>query len=188
MPGRLLTTIRSRCRVLNFQPLGDDDVKKAACQALGAAGIAEPEDGQWPVLLAAAEGRVANLLSLASDDGLALSKKVDQVFRNLMQTDWVGVHQLSDEFSAVAGNEKFESFVDLLLARLARTIKAAALDTGNDEDLKTAQRLGVKRDLASWAELWETLVREKATQAGLNLDRKAFVLDCVIRLRQLATG
>ena len=186
MPGRLLTTIRSRCRLLNMLPLGDSDAKQAAEQALRAAGQAFPDDAQWPILLQAAEGSVADVLRLASDDGIALSSKVDQVFGNLLRPNWPAMHQLSDEFAAVSAGDKFEAFIDLLLARLARTVRAAATLQGDPIDLETARRLGTDGDLASWAELWETLIREKAVQGTLNLDRKAFVLDCVARLSRLA--
>ena len=81
MPGRLLTTIRSRCRVLNLLPLGDDDVRQAATQALIAAGLPVPPDEAWPALVVSAEGSVAKLLALASDEGIALAKKVDQLIR-----------------------------------------------------------------------------------------------------------
>ena len=186
MPGRLLTTIRSRCRLLNMLPLAEGDVRAAAEQALRAAEQAIPDEAQWPILLQAAEGSVADLLRLASDDGIALSGKVDQVFGNLTRPNWPAMHQLSDEFAAVSAGDKFEAFIDLLLARLARTVRAAATRQGEPIDLETARRLGTDGDLASWAELWETLIREKASQGALNLDRKAFVLDCVARLSRLA--
>ncbi len=186
MPGRLLTTIRSRCRQLSMLPLEESALRPAAEQALREAGQPIPDDAQWSMLLKSAEGSVARLLSLASDDGIALSKKVDLVFGNLTRTDWSVIHQLSDEFSTVSAGEKFDAFINLLLARLARTVLAAAMREGDDVDLATARRLGAQADLASWAELWETLVREKAVQDALNLDRKAFVLDCVARLSRLA--
>lgn len=183
-PGRLLTTIRSRCRVVHMAPLGDDALRSAATQALTAAEIELPDEEQWTALFQAANGSVGRLLMLASDDGVAISRKVEQVFGNLSQTDWPAIHQLADEFSAVTAGEKFETFVELLLARLGRIIRAGASGQGDDRDMAAAERLGIRGDLASWAELWETLVREKSVQGGLNLDRKAFVLDCVMRLRR----
>lgn len=185
MPGRLLTTIRSRCRQLNMWPLDPAPLRQAAGQAFDHGDQAVPDEAQWAPLLQASHGSVAKLLSLASDDGIALSNKVDQVFSNLARTDWPRIHQLSDEFSAVAAAQKFDTFVDLLLARLARTVRAAASGQGQTVDLETAKKIGVQADLASWAELWETLVREKAVLGALNLDRKAFVLDCVMRLSRL---
>ena len=114
-----------------------------------------------------------------------MRSKVDVLFANLTRTDWSAMHQLSDEFAAVVASDKFESFVELLLARIARVVRAGAMGLGEAPDLATAEKLGVSGNLASWAELWETLVREKAIQGSLNLDRKAFVLDCIMRMRKL---
>lgn len=186
MPGRLLTTIRSRCRVLSMPGLQTVDLQAASEQALRAVSMDLPAAEQWPMLVEAADGSVGRLLGLASDDGVALAKKVDQLLGNLERTDWQAMHQLSDEFAAVSAGEKFEAFMDLLLGRLARLVRVAALGSGAAADLHMADTIGMRRDLASWAELWETLVREKAIQASLNLDRKAFVLDCLMRLRKLA--
>jgi DNA polymerase-3 subunit delta' len=187
MPGGLLTTIRSRCRLLHMGPLGREDLIGAALQALEQADLPVPGDSQWPELVEAADGSVAKLLGLASDDGVVLARKVDQVYGNLVRTDWPLMHQLSDEFAAVAAGDKFETFIDLLLARLARLVRAAATGSGSLSELEAAHKLGIDADLASWAELWETLVREKATQGALNLDRKAFVVECVMRLGKLAS-
>ena len=57
---------------------------------------------------------------------------------------------------------------------------------GEAGDVEAARRLRVGDDLASWAELWETLVREKALQGTLNLDRKAFLLEAARRLGRLS--
>ena len=100
-------------------------------------------------------------------------------------------------------------YITKTLSRISQKIKAFSLEKTNpkislkntgselkplinaynnmiDELEESAQKLGIAADLASWAELWETLVREKAMQGSLNLDRKAFVIECVMRLRKLA--
>jgi DNA polymerase III subunit delta' len=187
MPGRLLATIRSRCRVLQMGPLGEQDLTQAAVQALKQADLPLPGENEWPALVEAADGSVAKLLALASEDGVALARKVDQVYGNLVRTDWPRIHQLSDEFAAAAAVQKFETFIDLLLVRLARLVHVAASGRGSSSEREVAHKLGINADLASWAELWETLVREKAAQSSLNLDRKAFVVECVMRLGKLAS-
>ncbi len=39
--------------------------------------------------------------------------------------------------------------------------------------------------LASWAELWETIAREKSEAQALNLDRKTLILETFARLETL---
>jgi len=49
-----------------------------------------------------------------------------------------------------------------------------------------AQRLIPEERLPAWAELWETVVRERDDAVLLNLDRKALILGTFARLEALA--
>ncbi len=188
MPGRVLATIRSRCRLLALQPLGADDVAAAARQAFEASETEAPGEGDWPALVAAAGGSVRRLLTLAGEDGAGLTRKVDQFLDYARRSNWAQIHQLADTMSGAQVGPAFDAFVELLTQRLGLVIRAAARGEGAAADLEAARQLGVGDDLASWAELWETLVREKALQGSLNLDRKGFLIDAARRLAKLAAG
>src|SRR5262249_17583272 len=75
-PGRLLTTIRSRCRVITMPPLSDSDLKRAASQAMATAGKSIPEDHEWDKLLPLAGGSVGRALTLLGGGGLALQARI----------------------------------------------------------------------------------------------------------------
>src|SRR5262249_61813676 len=60
-PGRLLPTIRSRCRRLALRPLGQGDVVKAASIALGV----DADDPALAAAAAAARGSVSRAIALA---------------------------------------------------------------------------------------------------------------------------
>jgi DNA polymerase-3 subunit delta' len=60
MPGRLLPTIRSRCRVLRFAPLNDADMRRVLRTELP-----EADDAELSALIAAAEGAPGKALALA---------------------------------------------------------------------------------------------------------------------------
>ena len=186
MPGRLLATVRSRCRFLMLQPLGHDDLEAAARQAMGAAEVDAPAIEDWPALMMAAGGSVRRLLTLAGDNGAVLARRVDELLDHAVRGNWSKVHQVSDALSGVQAVESFEAFVELLTVRLAGIIHAAATGQGEATDVEVARRLRVGDDLASWAELWETLVRERALQGALNLDRKGFLLEAARRLGRLS--
>src|SRR5262249_58938156 len=49
-PGKLLATIRSRCRVLPFNSLASEPLRKAAVQALESVSATPPKDNDWPEL------------------------------------------------------------------------------------------------------------------------------------------
>lgn len=175
-PGRLLPTIRSRCRVLDLSPLAEPELRRAVMAALEPEKADPPGVGDWPRLISLAEGSPRRALSLWLGEGLKLDHRVGQLLERLPQLDWAGVHQLADELASAAAAERFEMFYDLLLKRIARMVRAAAGagQAGPEEAL--ARRLVTEAALATWAELWETLAREKSEAQALNLDRKTLIL------------
>src|SRR5215470_15345816 len=74
-PGRLLPTIRSRCRRLALKPLGQDDVANAASIALGAGSV----DPVIAKAAAAAQGSISRAITLAGGPMLALRDKVGEL-------------------------------------------------------------------------------------------------------------
>lgn len=181
-PGRQLPTIRSRCRTLPLAPLGPEDLRKAAEQALEVAELKAPAKGDWPRLLQLARGSVRRLLSFATSDGLRLAQRVVTILENLPKVDWHAAHTLADDLAGAANEQRFETFFDLLLDLAARLARAAATGEGNPPEIELARRLIPEGRLASWAELWETVVREKAQALALNLDRKTLILETLSRL------
>ena len=181
-PGRLLPTIRSRCRLLALAPLGAADLREAAEQALDAAGLPSPAEADWPRLAYLARGSVRRLLALATSDGLKLAQRVFAILENLPKVDWVAAHSLADDLAGAANEQRFEVFFDLLLDLAARSARAAATGEGEPAEIDLGKRLIPEGRLASWAELWETVVRAKAEALALNLDRKTLVLETLSRL------
>lgn len=196
-PGRLLPTIRSRCHRLDLAPLASDPLRRAALQALAAADDEEGgtgEDTGLAQLEPFAGGSVGALLMLQAGGGDKLYEQARGLLLNLPKVDWPKVHALGDELASVAATQRFETFFQLLFDCLHRAIRAG---TGLDSaapDRQLSRRLFALGEgasapaarLASWAELWETMQREKAETLGLNLDRKALILDCVARMETLA--
>ena len=178
-PGRLLPTIRSRCRLLALQPLASAALRAAAVQALEAANEDAPGEAEWPALERLAEGSVGRLLGLWRSGGLELNERIIALAAGLPRVDWRAVHALSDELQPIAAQPRFELFFDLLLSFLDRLIRAQAAGEGAPEELELAARLIGEDRLASFAALWERIGREKAETVGLNLDRKALILETV---------
>ncbi|MEO1265843.1 MAG: AAA family ATPase [Pseudomonadota bacterium] len=176
-PGRLLPTIRSRCRTLQLGALGEADLKGAALAAISASEDAVAADGAaLDGLIVEAGGSVRRLLTLAAGAGAGLGPAVSGLFDRLPNVDWTQVHRLADDLAAPANAARYDMFFALLLDRLAGDVRGAVAGG--------SQPPGA---LATRAELWETLVREKASADALNLDRKTLVIDAVARL-QAATA
>ena len=187
-PGRLLPTIRSRCRRLDLRSLAPNDLKRAVEAALLAAEKDMPSASDWDRLARLAHGSVRRVLQLAAGGGLELTADVERIFSLLPKVDWASLHTLSDGMAQAQQEERFSSFLDLLLETLARLVHARATGEGVAAESELAQRLIAPDSLPRWAEVWETLVRDRAELDALNLDRKSFILGAIGRLEAVAKG
>ena len=74
----------------------------------------------------------------------------------------------------------------MLFEFLAQVVKAGVAEAGDPSVSAVAAKLVRSERLASWATLWETLVREEAETRALNLDRKAFIIGTIQRIEAAA--
>ena len=92
-PGRLLPTIRSRCRRLALQPLADEIVMRL----LGdyAPGVKAEERGCWR----GCEGSIGRALELAGAGSLELYREMVEVLATLPDLDMVRLHGFAERFA-----------------------------------------------------------------------------------------
>jgi DNA polymerase-3 subunit delta' len=165
-PGRVLPTIRSRCRTLLLRPLNADDVGRAAAAALG-------ESAPTVEIRAAAEaadGSVGRALMLLEGDALQLRKQVIGVLERLPQIDPNELHALGDE---VAGTEQetLAILIDTVNAWLSERLAREPQDVHR---------------LARVAEVWESVNQAARDADEYNLDRKPLVFSVFGRLAEAA--
>jgi DNA polymerase-3 subunit delta' len=187
-PGRLLATIRSRCRRLDLAPLAPGDLRSAVTAALAAAQADPIAEDAWPRLAAGAQGSVRRLLALARSDGASLQGKVATLLAGLPALDWGQVHALADEVTGSGGEQRFDQLFTLLMDEIARLVRAEVTGVGAAETSRLAARIVRPDGVATWAELWETVSVRKAETAALNLDRKALILETFSQIKAAARG
>ena len=154
-PGRLLPTIRSRCRRLSFPVWTEarlaelvqqkthvswDDAENAASMAGGSPGAA---------------------LSLASGPLF----EMDQLARIIVEAGGLDRREeldLAGSFRGAEGAVRFEALMDRLIA----TVKRRAAESGG-------------REGAHWADLWGRLSELPERAAGLNMDKGDVLLDAL---------
>lgn len=185
-PGRVLPTIRSRCRTLALRPLSDDLVVRAARAAAAACdGIDLPEGTAATTLAALAEGSVGRYLTLAAADGVKLQARVRALFDRLPAVDWTAVHALADETSGADKAERFDLLWELLLTALSGSIRAR-VQASQATERAAACRMIAEDRVSQAAVLWADAVAEKAELDSLNLDRRILLVTLVQRLARLA--
>ena len=160
-PGRVLPTIRSRCRTLILRPLSADQVAHAAAAAAGEG--AGTEDIR--AAAGAADGSVGRALMLLEGDALELRQQVVGLLDRLPALDPRALHSLSDEIAGTQ-TEPLAAFMDAVNAWLSTRLTA-----GTQDPLRLAQV----------ARVWEEVNRAAQETDMFNLDRKPLVFS-VFRL------
>ena len=154
-PGRLLATIRSRCRHLALRPLEPADVAHAAAAALARSA----DDADIVEAAAAAEGSVGRALLLLGGPALKVRERVSELLAALPAVDPKALHALGDALGR-ADDGTFETFVDTI-----RDWLTARIGGGTGEPARLAQV----------AEVWDKLNRTAQEVDVFNLDRKPMV-------------
>ena len=166
-PGRLLPTIRSRCRTMLLRPLDEGDVAPAAAAALGV-------DAGDPVLAqaaAASDGSVARAIALYGGPLLAVRERVLALLAKLPARDPRALHVLGETLER-ADRAAFVTFVETVRFWLSGRL---------------APRADMPRMVAA-AEVWDKLDRAAREAEVYNLDRKPFVFTVFGWLAEAARG
>ncbi|MBO6756691.1 MAG: DNA polymerase III subunit delta' [Roseibium sp.] len=164
-PGRLLPTIRSRCRRLDLAPLSDDEIANGL-KALASGTV--PSGTDLSDITRFADGSLRSALTLLAGDGLAIAKGFAALVDPGRATDLAAVHGLADLVAARGQSDNWASFQHVARAHLHLLLKSAA---------RAPDR--APRDLAALSDLWDRTNRAIADADALNLDRKQVVLDLV---------
>jgi DNA polymerase-3 subunit delta' len=161
-PGRLLPTIRSRCRILPMEPLPSETM-----QTLLQEYAPELEQPATARLIDLSEGSIGNALSLAAGDGVALAALVDEALDAPVKP--ARAQAMADSVTrTVDGTDRFELFFSLLRTRLATRTRALARAGG--------------MHLSHNVTLWQDFGKLEREVLGLNLDKRAAIL---VALEQL---
>jgi DNA polymerase-3 subunit delta' len=154
-PGRVLATLRSRCRRLLLRPLDADEVLRAAAQASGRA----TDDADLIEAAKASGGSVARALALLDGAALGLRQRVLDLIAQLPNPDPRALHALGDALGGTSP-ENLETFMDLVNGWLAAQV----------EDSTQA-----KARMARVAETWDKVNRAARDVETYNLERKPLV-------------
>jgi len=147
-PGRLLPTIRSRCRRLDLRLLSDTVMERALSELLP-----DMESAERDMLARLAGGSIGAALTLADSDGAMLAQEADRLISQARDPDLVALHGLGDKVSRM--RDGLSLFGDFLAAALTARIRARARANG---------------ETRRWAEAAARMEELFARADGLNLE------------------
>lgn len=163
-PGRLLPTLRSRCRSLRLTPLDQATMHAVLHQLLPALPVQERQ-----ILIDLSDGSPGRALALAADDGVALFRLVQDVLSQHGDRPALWSYELAD--TVLRRDNGFSTFIGLLSATISATIREAVRggsDAGGD--------LLSSRPTEAWAGICEDLAQLRDGTESLNLDKRQALL------------
>ena len=159
-PGRLLPTIRSRCRGLRLSELGLADTERVLASCLPDTDPAER------AALAALSGAPGRALALAEEQGVELAALVADVLQAAPNVPLLRAYEVADKLAR--SDAGFAAFMDLLRDAISAAVRNAARGQGDAGQ----QRLVGLRPLAEWGDLWHALTTLRDDTERFNLDKR----------------
>lgn len=164
MPGRLLPTIRSRCRTLRFNRLADPVVATILERA-----APELDDDDRATLVRIAEGAPGRALRFAESGIAALVDQLEELAISAPAAAPARAQALARSLAGKANTARYEAFLELAPAMIARVAR---------------QRHGPA--LAQALALWEASSDLAGSAVGLSLDPGQVAFDLGIKVAGLA--
>ena len=184
-PGRLLPTIRSRCRSVLLAPLPAALVSRLVARI-------EPqiEEEEREALALLAQGSIGRALDLAAAGGLALYRSFLDLLSGVPRLDLGALHAFADKLARSGEEDTFRLAEELILELVARIAVAAASGEREREILPGEGRvlaaLAAKSDGSQWALVHQKIDRGFARLRGFNLDRKQAILAAFFAIEEAA--
>ena len=166
-PGRLLPTIRSRCRRLALRPLAAEDVARSLADALQR----DAAEADLKAAATASDGSVARALDLLGGTALKVREQVNTLLGALPAVNPRDLHALGD---ALGRDESaFAAFVDAVRDWLSARVTAARAEPSR---------------LARFADVWDRLNKAARDVEIFHLERKPMVFNVFGWLAEASRG
>jgi DNA polymerase-3 subunit delta' len=186
MAGRLLPTIRSRCRHFPLAPLPQPLVLELLERYRPE--LAPPEAAALAQL---AGGSIGRAIELADAGGITLYRSILTTLAQVPRIDVAELYTFADKLARPDAETIYRASEELLSQFLARMISRLARGELSGDDLldgegQVMQHLGVRAEPARWVALREQINHDFADTDQLNLDRKQAILSAFFAVEELA--
>lgn len=157
-PDRLLPTIRSRCRRLDFQRPDEAHMQRVLQQ------VSDGFDADaYRSITSVADGRIARAMELLDDGNDAIRSDMQAQIQALPETDPAHFHPLAEKLAARGKEALYAEFME----RADLYVHTSAIQ-------HAAERSGQTNP---WLDVWDTVNIRHSETNTFNLDKKQLILD-----------
>lgn len=167
-PGRILPTIRSRCRTLGLRPLSLDDLTKCVRSLLEAADMLV-SDEDLGITLQASRGSVGKALTFLSSGGVEVATGFRAISDRFPAIDRSVLHGFAQTLAARDAEKQFDLFCELAVELATDRIRAP--------DCGLQEKIGL-------VDAGQAIIGIARESRIYNLDRKQAVIRMVETLAQ----
>ncbi len=173
--GAMVPTIRSRCRVINFQPLENQEMLEVLEKSPAFMGV---EVSSRQALLDISQGSPGRALRYLANGSLEIFESVISVLREYPKINWQSAHKLADMLASSGMDAAYYDFQAILIDRLQAAIKAKALSQRSE-----MSQIFEDCALADLVKICENLEQHFVMANNSNLDKRQTVLGSFMILR-----
>lgn len=173
--GAMIPTIRSRCRVLNFEPLKAENLKTLMEKEVGnTLGATEQQ-----ILSSMANGSIGAAQKIIETGGIETAQTILELFERWPNFNWVDIHHLAEN-AGRAGKDNIFKNIEATFLWIADSIVFAkarnqqTLEAPLNQDIFT--KIIAETSLQQWLNISEKLTAHFAQARFANLDKKQAVL------------
>ncbi|MBL4602951.1 MAG: DNA polymerase III subunit delta' [Emcibacteraceae bacterium] len=180
-PGKLLPTIKSRCRMLPLKPLKSAIVKEILQKY-----FPDKEDNVIDGYVALSNGSPGYAISLIEHKGLELYREMLGLLSTMPNINVPMMHDFAGAITTKKSGDMFLLFAEMLSQFISRMVRhvsyKGSAHTHNikealSEEFALMEELGAIIPLDQWAELWEKISGKMIVTDKLNMERKQTVID-----------
>jgi len=186
-PGKLLPTIRSRCRTLKLKTLGEESVKAVLVSRYP---TLAPDD--LSALARLSGGAPGKAIELAELGGVGLYRDMASQLVRLPRLNVPEVHALATRLAGPKADAEYRLFVEMLLGWVERLVRQSASGIGTNDIMQgecaEMARISTIAGLDNWLDLWEKMGRLVSRADAVNLDRKQVIVNLFTSIGALARG
>ncbi|WND02256.1 DNA polymerase III subunit delta' [Temperatibacter marinus] len=185
-PGKLLPTIRSRCRALKLQPLPIESVKAVLAGKYPSLSVEEMN-----ALSVLSEGAPGQACSYAASNALSLYQDIMNILGQFPRIDVPALHKFAEKLASVKADADYHLFVDLLYFIRQRLLRYMA--TGEEVTPVSSNEIAIFHDISSKStldqqlDLWEKTIELIGRASRVNLDRKQVILNIFSQMAALVS-